>query len=118
MMKRLLCSIALVAATALAGCDQQDHNIVAGGPSDPDANLANQSAVTLPPAIQASHTYRCKDNSLLYVDWYSDGSARVKTSQGDAGTAIPAAVEGGPASPLTGTADAASISFSGKSCKR
>ena len=35
----------------------------------------------LPPAIAASKTYRCKDNSLVYIDWLSDGTARVKAGQ-------------------------------------
>ena len=43
-------------------------------------------ASTLPPSIAASKTYRCKDNSLVYVDWLSDGSARVKKTREEVGT--------------------------------
>ena len=119
-MNRILCSTFLAAAAALAGCDQSDHNLTASGPYDPQANVAN-AAVTLPPAIAASKTYRCKDNSLIYVDWYSDGSARVKASPNELGTQIPAPPEGNVTdaapSPLQGTRDSASITYGGKSCR-
>ena len=71
--------IALAAAAALAGCNKEDHTIVAGGPTTATtANAAANAPVALPPSITASKTYRCDDNSLVYVDWMSDGSARVK----------------------------------------
>ena len=44
------------------------------GPYDPQANaVANAAPVAMPPAIVASKTYRCKDNSLVYIDWLADG---------------------------------------------
>ena len=104
-------------ALALAACNKEDHTIVAGEQPDPMATeLANAAPVALPPAIRASKSYRCKDNSLLFVDWYADGSARVKKDRAEAGTAIPAPVEG-TTSPLTGAADSATISYNGLSCK-
>jgi len=115
-MKRLLCSTILAAAAALAGCDQSDHNLTEVGPYDPRAEAANNTAsVTLPPAITAQKSYRCKDNSVVYVDWYADGSARVKKDKTEAGTPIPAPSEGvTPA--LTGDAKSASITYNGKTC--
>lgn len=113
-MTRQLTILTLVAAAALAGCNSEDHTIISdpAGP-DPMADaVANAGTVTLPPSIQASKTYRCKDNSLLYVDWFSDGTARVKKTREEAGTTLPA---GDPS--LTGDARAASISYSGQSCK-
>lgn len=72
-MNRMLCSTFLVAAAALAGCDQSDHNLTAEGPYDPQANAANAAApVALPPSIAHSKIYRCKDNSVVYIDWLSD----------------------------------------------
>jgi hypothetical protein len=72
-MNRILCSTLLVAAAALAGCDQSDHNLTASGPYDPEANATNAAApVALPPSIAHSKIYRCKDNSLVYIDWLSD----------------------------------------------
>jgi hypothetical protein len=69
-MNRTLCSTLLVAAAALAGCNQSDGNISA---NDAQANGANAAApLELPPAIASSHAYRCKDNSLVYIDLLSD----------------------------------------------
>ena len=31
--------------------------------------------------IQASRTYRCKDNSLLYVDFYTNNTVQVRTAK-------------------------------------
>ena len=105
--------LSLLAAAALAGCNKQDHTIVENGPPDPMANqLKNAPPVKLPAAITASKTYRCKDNSLLYVDWLSDGAARVKKTEAEAGTEIAA---GSPE--LTGDAKAPTITYGGQSCK-
>ena len=116
-MKRFFCSTLLIAAAALAGCEQD--TITAEGPYDPQANASNEG-VTLPPAIAASKAYRCKDNSLIYVDWYSDGSARVKNDRNELGTLVPAPPEGNATaaapSPLQGTAEASSITYNGKTC--
>lgn len=107
--------LALVAAAALAGCDNQPETIEAGGPYDPNANLsANSGPVELPPAIVASHPYRCKDNSLIYIDWMSDNSARVKANRNEVGTTVPL----GEGSPLTGDATTETINYNGKSCSR
>lgn len=109
-------SLIVLGAAALAACNTQPENIVAGERPDPMADqLANAAPVQLPPAIAASKTYRCKDNSLLYIDWYSDGSARVKKDKAEAGTEVAAPAEG-IASPLTGDAKSASVTFNGQSC--
>lgn len=88
-----LCSVALVA------CEKE--TIVAGEQPDPMAReLANAAPVELPPAIAASKTYRCKDNSLVQIDWlaenkgaYVHGADRTQTHVKPA-----EAVEGQPAS--------------------
>lgn len=101
---------------ALAACNSESHTIVANEQPDPMADqLANAAPVELPPAIAASKTYRCKDNSLLYIDWYSDGSARVKTEKGTPGTEVPAPAEG-VKSDLTGNATSSTITYAGKTC--
>ena len=111
-MKRILSTTILAAAAALAGCEQE--TIIAQGPYDPRPNAAaDASSVKLPPAIAASKAYRCKDNSLIYVDWLSDGSAREKKERNEVGTTV--ALGGG--APLTGDAKAASITYNGQSCK-
>jgi hypothetical protein len=112
-MTRTLICITIAAAAALAGCNKDDHTIVAGGePADEPTNAAANADVKLPPSISASKTYRCKDNSLVYIDWLSDGTARVKKSASDAGTTLPA---GDPS--LSGDAKASTVTYKGQSCK-
>ena len=96
-MTKTFITLTLVAAAALAGCDQSDHNVTADGPYDPRANMANSVApVDMPPAIVASKIYRCKDNSLVYIDWLAgDMSADIRTEQGGAATVLTADAAGG-----------------------
>ena len=123
-MTKTLTTLALVAAAALAGCDQSDHTINGNAPFDPKANAESAAPITLPPSIVASHAYRCKDNSLVSIDWLSDGkanSARV-TPQGGATVAL-AQAEAGAAytaegASLTGDPQAKSITFNSKACNR
>jgi hypothetical protein len=103
--------IMLAAAAALAGCNNSDHTIVSGTPGEADANAAASAPVTLPPSIQASKSYRCKDNNLIYVDWMSDGTARVKKTREEVGTAVT------PGTELTGDAKATTVTYNGQSCK-
>ncbi|MDB5670103.1 MAG: hypothetical protein JWO25_1062 [Alphaproteobacteria bacterium] len=79
---RLLAAAAPVAALlSLAACNNKPTEIV-GGPDDPQAEaLKHAPKVAPPPMIQASRTYRCKDNSLVYVDFYTDNSAQVRTKK-------------------------------------
>jgi len=109
-MTRPITLMLFVAAAALAGCNNEDHTIVAGPGGDDEP--MNNVGVVLPPSIQASKAYRCKDNSLIYVDWLSDGTARVKKTREEVGTTVAA----GDAS-LKGDAKAASITYNGQSCK-
>jgi hypothetical protein len=112
-MTRPLVMITLVAAAALAGCNKENHTIVAGPDGDQEGSPVSTANVQLPPSITASKTYRCKDNSLVYIDWLSDGSARSKKSRDEAGgTPIPA---GDPS--LTGDAKSPTITYKGQSCK-
>jgi hypothetical protein len=103
--------ITFAAAAALAGC-KENHTIVAGGPDEGnDSNVAANGPVALPPSITASKAYRCKDNKLVYIDWMSDGSARVKKTRDEVGTAVT------PGSELKGDSKATSITYNGQSCK-
>jgi hypothetical protein len=107
-MNRTLCSTILIAAAALAGCNKSTEN---PGANEAQANAANAAApVTLPPAIAASKIYRCKDNSLVYIDWYSDGSARVKKDRNEVGTVATA-------EDLKGDATSATVTANGQHCK-
>jgi len=63
----------LAALVLLAACNPKPTTIVAGGPTDPNAEkLANAKPIKLPPAMLANKSYRCKDNSLIYIDWFND----------------------------------------------
>ena len=63
----------LAALFLLAACDSQPTTIVAGGPADPDADkIKSAPPVKLPPAVLANKSYRCKDNRLVYIDWFND----------------------------------------------
>jgi|SRR5437868_5278427 len=111
-MTRTLLIITLAAAAALAGCNNSDHNIVAGEPGESTGNVAANANVQLPPSIASSKSYRCADNSLVYVDWMSDGSARVKKTREEVGTPVPAG-----SADLQGDPKSTSITYKGQSCK-
>ena len=103
--------LALGVAAALAGCNKEDHTIVAGGPDEGNANAAANAPVTLPPSVAASKAYRCKDNSLVYIDWLSDGTARVKKTREEIGTTVTLGTD------LKGDSKASTITYKGQSCK-
>jgi hypothetical protein len=95
-MTRTTLAILLGAAAALAGCNKQDHTITAG-PDEGDNVAVNSAPIELPPAIIASKIYRCKDNSVVYIDWLSDNkSANVRTEKNGAATNVVAPEAGKP----------------------
>ena len=92
-MTRTALTIALTAAAALAGCDQQEVTVNSGLEG---ANVATNEIV-LPPAIAHSKIYRCKDNSVVYIDWLADDkSANVRTEQNGPATHVVAPEAGQP----------------------
>ena len=66
------------------------------GTGDPQAaELANAAPVELPPALKASKSYRCKDNSLVYIDFMADDlTAHLKTDKAGAITNLKAPEKG------------------------
>ena len=85
---RLAASLAVLLALGACG---EPETITAGVPDDQAEALKNAPPVEAPPMIQASRTYRCKDNSLLYVDFYTNNTARVRAKQGGESTVLTAA---------------------------
>jgi hypothetical protein len=100
-MTRTTLFITLAAAAALAGCNKENHTIVAGpdGVDDP-TNAAANAPIALPPTIVASKIYRCADNKVVYVDYLSDNkTANVRTESGGSPTQVTAPEAG---TPMTG----------------
>ena len=119
----LLAAAALAALLTLAACEPQT---VTADDDDPQAEaLKNAPAVAPPPMIQASRTWRCKDNSLLYADFYTNSTVRVRTEKGGPFTTLTAA---GGQPPYTAegyslSANAAQISYTApgkgtRNCRR
>ena len=106
------------ALVALAACNQTpatdaEANAAAG-------NAAAAAPIVLPPAITAEKTFRCKDNSLLYVTFFQgDTQATIRTEP--TGTPVmmkaekagdPFTAEGGYS--LKGTGDTVEAAVPGK----
>lgn len=81
--QRTLPIAAAAALLALAACSSEPETIVGGGPQDEMAEeLANAAPVELPPSVKESKSYRCKDNTVVYVDFLSgDKSANLRTDK-------------------------------------
>ncbi|TPG06559.1 hypothetical protein EAH84_14805 [Sphingomonas oligophenolica] len=91
-------SFVLVALVALAACNGQSSPEVVDTNPDPMAKqLANAAPVELPAAIKAEQVFRCKDNSLVKVTFFS-GDKKVFVRSGATGPRIilRAAVSGDP----------------------
>lgn len=94
-MKKLSFAIAAAsAALSLSACSKEPETIQ-GGIADPQASALNQAApVELPAAVQQSRTYRCKDNSLLFAEFYTDNTARIGNVKDGSRTTLTAPAAG------------------------
>lgn len=111
----------IAAAAALAACSQKsDPEVLDSRAPDPNASaIANAAPVELPPAIRAQKTYRCADNSLANVTWFT-GDKQASLTIGKGGSPVIVKSEGG-ASPwkaddgtaLAGTDDKITITPAG-----
>lgn len=109
---------ASAALLALAGCnnDPVQINTVEADSNAPTTQL---NAQDLPPSIVANKIYRCSDNSLFYVTFYSDNSAMVRRGSNSAtGTRLTGTAANGP---FTGEGQSVSgngnnVNINGKSC--
>jgi hypothetical protein len=80
---RILAAAPVAALILLTGCSSEPDTIQTGTVDPTAADIAKAPPVVLPPSLAASRTYRCKDNSLLYVDFYSDElTADIRTDKG------------------------------------
>lgn len=110
MQKNVLAAASIAAILSLAACNNEPETIKAGGNDPQAAELAKAAPVELPPSIQSSRTYRCKDNSLFYADFYTNNTAQVRTERTGTPTTLTAAEAG-----QAYTADGYSLSGNGAS---
>lgn len=113
-----LAAAASAALFALAGCnnDPVQINTVEADTHAPTTQL---NATELPPTIVANKIYRCADNSLFYVTFYSDNSAMLRRgSNSTAGTRLTGTAASGPftaeGNSVSGSGD--NVNINGKSC--
>lgn len=110
----LFAAASLAALLSISACNEP-KTMTADNVADPQAaELAKAAPVELPPAIQASRTYRCKDNSLVYIDFYTNNTARVRLDSREAERVEVTAAEAGGAYTADGysvSANAATISL-------
>ncbi|MBD3759388.1 hypothetical protein O4H52_03425 [Sphingomonadaceae bacterium G21617-S1] len=92
---RFLTAAFLGCALMLTACGKPET--VTAGDNDPDAATLNAAKpVELPPMVVHSRTFRCKDASLVYVDFLSNNTALYKTDKQSPGTTLTAAEPGKP----------------------
>lgn len=94
----LMLPLSLLAIAGLSACDgnsTESFNETIGDPME--SQLHNAAPVELPPALKSSKSYRCKDNSLIFVDFFSDDkSASIRTEKGGTPVRLAAPEQGQP----------------------
>ena len=113
----LLAAAASAALLALSACQQGAPEVINAYDPQEEA-LKNAAPVALPPAITDSRTYRCNDNSLVYVDFYNNNTALVRRTREGAPTTATAA---GGVPPYVGegytiSGNGTHVTINGKSC--
>ena len=112
-----LAAAASAALLALTGCNNEpvQINTVEADTSAPPLNVTE-----LPPTIVASKIYRCSDNSLFYITFYSDNSAMLRRGSATAdGTRLSGTAATGPftaeGNSVSGNGD--NVTINGRSCR-
>jgi hypothetical protein len=81
-MKLRILPAAAVALLALSACQNKAEEVTSTAPDPMASQLANRAPVELPPMMTADVTFRCKDQSLVYVDFFQgDKQLLVKTTK-------------------------------------
>jgi hypothetical protein len=113
-MTRPALALLIAGIAVLSACHQKSQTV--GGPEDENAtNAAAPKKLELPPMIQAAKSYRCGDNSTVYVDWMSDKkSANIRTSQTGSPNHVSADAED---KPMSGNGYTLEGAFAGSSVK-
>jgi hypothetical protein len=103
-MKKTLLILASLSMLALAACNKSETPAADGSADTATATPA--APVVLPPAITASGTYRCGDNTILYVDFLGKNEA-ADIRVGDKAAAAVRVTAAAPEAPAAGAAPAA-----------
>src|SRR3546814_4846317 len=79
----IVLSFAAAALVSLSACGQSQPEVVDNKAPDPiAARAAEAPPVEMPAAVKDSRSYRCKDNSVIYVDFLADDvSANLRTAR-------------------------------------
>jgi hypothetical protein len=96
-----LAAAAFAALVGLAACNTEPEVVQINKYDPMEDALKNAGPVAPPPMIQESRTYRCRDNALFYVDFYTNNTAAVRTQRGTPPVATLTAEGGNP--PYTGS---------------
>jgi len=92
---RYFTAAVLGSALMLTACGKPET--ITAGNNDPDADTLNAAKpVELPPMVTHSRVFRCKDASLVYVDFFSNNTAMYKTQKEGAGTTLTSPESGKP----------------------
>lgn len=119
MTKNTLIAAAALLILPLAACDQKAENISTQAPDPQAAELAKAPPVALPPSIKATVTLRCKDNSLVYIDFLSgDKMVNLRSEKEGAPVVLTAPAAGEPmvadGYSMTGTPKSVTLTQPGK----
>ncbi|MDB5691976.1 MAG: hypothetical protein JWO81_1039 [Alphaproteobacteria bacterium] len=109
----LVTAASLGALLTLGACNNKP--VVANDDDPQAAQLKNAPPVAPPPMIQASRTYRCADNSLVYADFYTNNTASVRTTKEPGAGTILTAKDGKPPYTAAGyslSANSAHVTYS------
>lgn len=105
---------------SLAACENKPEE-VSGTAPDPQAEaLKNAPKIELPPSIEASVSMRCKDNSVVFADFYQGAKqVLIKETKDGPGKMLKAPEAGQPfvadgGYKVTGTSKNATIEVPGK----
>lgn len=114
----LLIAASAAALLALGACNNEPET-VNGAFDTQAAELANAAPVELPPAVTSSRSYRCNDNSLFFVDFYNNNTARIGRTREGEKTELRLAEGGTP--PFSGegytlSGNGENVTINGKSC--
>lgn len=97
MKKLILPLVAISASISLAACKQKVEEVDSRAPDPMASQLANAAPVELPPAVKATVSFRCKDNSLAYVDFFQgDKLAHLRLKEGETPITLKAEKAGDP----------------------